>query len=179
MEAFNTDYLGAMDALLTTLKLRRDQLKGWPVAVIGAGGVARAIVAGLRDAQAEVTIYNRTAAKAQALAAEFGCRCDGLDGLEGPGCRLLVNCTSVGMHPNVDAMPVAASVLRPEMAVFDTVYNPVRTQLLRTAAEKGAVCIDGVSMFVSQAMAQFRLFTGQDADPALMREVVTRALGSD
>jgi 3-dehydroquinate dehydratase/shikimate dehydrogenase len=179
LEAFNTDYLGAMDALLTTLNLGCDQLKGWPVAVIGAGGVARAIVAGLRDAQAEVTIYNRTAAKAQVLAAEFGCRCEGLDGLEGRRCELLVNCTSVGMHPNVDAMPVPASVLRPDMAVFDTVYNPVQTQLLRTAAEKGAVCVDGVSMFVSQAMAQFRLFTGKDADRTLMAEVVARALGSD
>ena len=174
--AFNTDYIGAMEAILSGLGMRRDDLRGRPVAVVGAGGVARAIVAGLRDAGAQVTIYNRTVSRAQVLAEEFGCAYAPLDDLAKVKARLLVNCTTMGMHPDVGTMAVPAEHLRPEMAVFDTVYNPPQTQLLRLAAEKGATCIDGVTMFVNQAQAQFRLFTGQDAAPALMREVTTRSL---
>jgi 3-dehydroquinate dehydratase/shikimate dehydrogenase len=176
IQAFNTDYLGAMDAVFTGLKINTGRLDGWPVAVVGAGGVARAIVAGLRDAGADVTVFNRTVSRAQVLARELGCNDGSLDDLPGAKARLLVNCTSVGMHPNVDATPVPAEVLRPDMAVFDTVYNPVQTRLLQLAAQKGATCVDGLAMFVNQALAQFRLFTGQDADPVLMRQVVTQSL---
>jgi len=176
IKAFNTDYVGAMEAILSTLKIGRGDLKGRPVAVVGAGGVARAIVAGLCDAGARVTIYNRTVSKARALAGEFGCTHAALDELANVKAGLLVNCTNMGMHPEVDATPVPAEVLRPDMAVFDTVYNPAQTQLLRLAAQKGATCIDGVAMFVNQARAQFRLFTGEEADTALMRQVVARGL---
>jgi shikimate 5-dehydrogenase len=138
--------------------------------------VARAIVAALCDAGAKVTIYNRTASKAHALADEFGCTHAALDELANVKARLLVNCTRVGMHPEVDATPVPAEVLTSDMAVFDTVYNPAQTRLLRLAAEKGAPCIDGVTMFVNQALAQFRLFTGREGDADLMRAVVSAHL---
>jgi 3-dehydroquinate dehydratase/shikimate dehydrogenase len=176
IKAYNTDYIGAMEAITSTLRIGQGDLKGWPVAVVGAGGVARAIVAGLRDAGAQVTIYNRTVSKAQALAEEFGCAFAPLDDLAKVKARLLVNCTSKGMRPDVESTPVPLEYLYPDMAVFDTVYNPPQTRLLRLAADKGATCIDGVAMFVNQAMAQFRSFTGRDADAALMRQVVTRSL---
>ncbi len=143
-----------------------------PVAVVGAGGVSRALVAGLTDAGAKVTIYNRTVERAEKLATDFGCAWSGLEGLSHLDARLVVNCTSIGMHPKVGASPVPADSLRSDMAVFDTVYNPAETLLLRQAKAVGAQTIDGIAMFVNQALAQFRLFTTQSANPTLMRNVV-------
>jgi 3-dehydroquinate dehydratase/shikimate dehydrogenase len=172
LAAYNTDYAGALDAITAGMAIERAGLRDMPVAVVGAGGVSRAIVAGLTDAGAKVAIYNRTAERAQGLAAEFGCAAAGLDGLSTMNAKLLVNCTSIGMHPHVDATPVPAEFLKPDMTVFDTVYNPAETLLLKQARAKGAQTIDGLTMFVNQAAAQFKLFTGQAANTDLMRRVV-------
>jgi 3-dehydroquinate dehydratase/shikimate dehydrogenase len=174
---YNTDYAGAMDAVTTTLGILRKDLAGWPVAVVGAGGVARAIVAGLADAGAKITIYNRTLSMAKELARDFDCSFAPLGALTEMNAKLLVNCTSIGMHPKIDQTPVPAGCLRRDMAVFDTVYNPANTLLLQQARAAGARTIDGVAMFVGQAMEQFRLFTGQDADMLTMRKVVESRLG--
>jgi 3-dehydroquinate dehydratase/shikimate dehydrogenase len=170
--AYNTDYAGALDAISAGMRIERRDLWNVPVAVVGAGGVSRAIVAGLTDIGARVTIYNRTVERARELAAEFGCRSAGLDQLSEMDAELLINCTSIGMHPNVDATPVPAEYLQPDMTVFDTVYNPAETLLLKQAKQKGARTVDGVAMFVNQAAAQFRLFTGQSANTDLMRKAV-------
>ena len=175
--AYNTDYAGAMDAICQTLGMDRRDMAGQRVAVVGAGGVSRAIVAGLADVGAEVCIYNRTVEKARALAEVFACEYAGLDALASLQATLLVNGTSLGMSPNVETMPVPESVLTANMAVFDTVYNPLQTRLLKTAQAKGSAVVDGLAMFVGQAMAQFKLFTGQGGDPDLMREVVMTQLG--
>jgi 3-dehydroquinate dehydratase / shikimate dehydrogenase len=174
--ASNTDYAGALDALAKEAKISRAKLKGLPVAIVGAGGVARALVAGLSDAGANITIYNRTVERAENLAAEFGCAFEPLDGLSSVDAKLLINCTSIGMHPNVEAMPIPAEILKKTMAVFDTVYNPAETLLLKEAKQKKAKTIDGVAMFVNQAMAQFKLFTHQDANAELMRTTVLENL---
>jgi 3-dehydroquinate dehydratase/shikimate dehydrogenase len=172
LKAYNTDYAGALDAITAGMGIGRDGLRGLAVAVVGAGGVARAIVAGLSDAGADITIYNRTIEKAERLAGEFGCRYAALGELANMDARLVVNCTSVGMHPDVDDTPVPDGCLREGVTVFDTVYNPAETLLLRQARYGGAKTIDGVSMFVNQAMAQFRLFTGEAGDAQLMRKTV-------
>jgi 3-dehydroquinate dehydratase / shikimate dehydrogenase len=171
-DAFNTDYCGAMNAIYTSLGTCAAQMKGVKTALIGAGGVARAIGAGLVDVGAEVTIYNRTVTKAETLAGELGCQWAGLDALEDLACSLLVNCTSIGMSPKTEATPVPAPYLQSDMTVFDTVYNPLETQLLQQARACGAKTIDGVSMFVGQAMAQFKMFTGVQGNATLMRSVV-------
>lgn len=176
LRAYNTDYAGALDAIAAGMGIARDGFRDMPVAVVGAGGVSRAIVAGLTDAGAKVTIYNRTVERAEHLAADFRCAYSGLDGLWHLDAKLLVNGTSIGMHPRVDASPVPAESLRPDMAVFDTVYNPAETLLLKHAKAAGAKTIDGVAMFVNQALAQFHLFTGHPANPALMRNVVLDSL---
>ena len=119
-----------------------------------------------------IKIYNRTVEKAQNLAAEFDCEFAPLDDLESLDAKLLINCTSIGMHPNVDAAPVPAELLNKTMAVFDTVYNPAKTLLLKDARKKKAKTIDGISMFVNQAMAQFKLFTNEEGDAKVMRKVV-------
>ncbi|MHC4230686.1 MAG: shikimate dehydrogenase family protein, partial [Planctomycetota bacterium] len=170
--ARNTDYAGALDAITKGMKITRSDLNELSVAVVGAGGVARALVAGLSDAGAKITIYNRTVEKAEKLAAEFNCEFAGLDDLPGLDANLLINCTSIGMHPNTKATTVPAELLKKTMAVFDTVYNPARTMLIKEARKKKAKAIDGVSMFVNQAMAQFRLFTHTDGSAKLMRKTV-------
>jgi shikimate dehydrogenase len=176
LAGYNTDYAGALDAVTAGMGIERQDLRDMPVAVVGAGGVSRAIVAGLTDAGAKVTIYNRTQARAQELAVEFGCESAGLDGLSHLGAKLLINCTSIGMHPHVDATPVPAEYIRPDMTVFDTVYNPAETLLLKQARAQGATTIDGITMFVNQAAAQFKLFTGQPANRSVMRNVVCDSL---
>jgi 3-dehydroquinate dehydratase/shikimate dehydrogenase len=177
--AHNTDYAGALAAITAGMGIAREDLRDVPVAVVGAGGVARALVAGLTDAGARVTIYNRTVERAEDLAADFGCAFAGLDELPHLRAQLLINCTSIGMHPHVDATPVPAESLRPGMTVFDTVYNPAETLLLRQARDAGARTIDGVTMFVNQAAAQFRLFTREPADTNLMRRTVMDVLRKD
>jgi len=172
LAAYNTDYAGALDAITAGMGVERKDLKDVPVAVVGAGGVSRAIVAGLSEAGAKVTIYNRTVERAKELAADFGCKAAGLDDLLQLDARLLVNCTSIGMHPHVDATPVPSEYLKPDMTVFDTVYNPAETLLLKQAKAQGAKTIDGITMFVNQAAAQFKLFTNQPANTDLMRKVV-------
>ena len=176
LAAYNTDYAGALDAITAGMGITRAEFEGMPVAVVGAGGVSRAIVAGLSDAGAQVKIYNRTLEKAERLAGEFNCEFAPLDELRSLDAKLVINCTSIGMHPKVDATPVPQESLTPDMAVFDTVYNPARTLLLKQAESKNAKTIDGISMFVNQAMTQFRLFTGTDGNAELMRKTVCDCL---
>jgi 3-dehydroquinate dehydratase/shikimate dehydrogenase len=174
--AYNTDYAGALDAITSGMGITRTKFKSMPVAVVGAGGVSRAIVAGLSDAGAKINIYNRTVEKAEKLAAEFNCEFAPLDDLKNLDAKLLINCTSIGMHPNVDATPVPKEFIKKGMAVFDTVYNPAQTLLLKDAKKKKEKTIDGISMFVNQAMAQFKLFTNTTGNADLMRKTILDCL---
>jgi 3-dehydroquinate dehydratase/shikimate dehydrogenase len=200
LKAYNTDYSAALDSITSGLGITRAGLKELPVVIIGAGGVARAIVAGLSDAGAKIKIYNRTVEKAQKLAAEFGCEFAPLDDLPNLGAKLVINCTSIGMKKTEDGKqetedrrqktedqrpktshetPLPEEYLKKDMVVFDTVYNPAQTLLLKQAKKKRAKTIDGLSMFINQAAAQFKLFTGQDANHDLMRKVVVGYLSKN
>ena len=175
LSAYNTDYAGAMEAITSALG-PKPKLKELPIAVIGAGGVARAIVAALCDAGANIRIYNRTVERGRKLAAEFDCDFSPLDDLPNIDAKLVINCTSIGMHPDIDAAPLPKEYINKEMTIFDTVYNPPQTLLLKQAKQKKARTIDGVSMFVNQAAAQFKLFTGKDPNAKLMRKTVCNSL---
>ncbi len=177
IRAYNTDYIAALDVIGSAMGKGRSELKGLPVAIVGAGGVARAIVAGLADAGAKVKIYNRTIARAERLAVEFDCDFAGLDDLPNINARLLINCTSIGMHPNINETPMLKEFLKRDMTVFDTIYNPAETLLLKQAKELGLKTISGMEMFINQALVQFKLFTGKDANPKLMRKVIAERLG--
>jgi len=176
LAAYNTDYAAALDAITSTMGITRADLKDLSVAIIGAGGVARAIVAGLSDVGAKIKIYNRTVKKAEKLAAEFSCDFAPLDDLPDIAAKLLINCTSIGMYPNIDATPFPQECLKQDMVVFDTVYNPAETLLLKQAKEAGAKTIDGISMFVNQGLAQFKLFTDTDGNAELMRKTISNCL---
>jgi 3-dehydroquinate dehydratase/shikimate dehydrogenase len=173
----NTDYAGALGAITEALHCDRRDLRGLEVAVLGAGGVARAVVAGLRDSGCRVTIYNRHQPRSDALAKEFDCRAEAWEKrAAGSNTALLINCTSLGMWPDVDETPIPPDRLARGGAVFDAVYNPPETRLLREARLAGCRTIDGLSMFVHQAAAQFELWTGQQPDRSFMREIVEAQL---
>jgi shikimate dehydrogenase len=168
--AVNTLKIG-FNGLLSAHALGGDRhaLHGKKVAVIGAGGVSRAVVAGLVDVGARVRIYNRTLGKAESLAKEFRCKYAGIEDLTDHTADIVVNCTSLGS-------PVPEGVLSEGMTVFDTVYNPLETKLLRDAAAAGAATVNGAEMFIRQAMAQYKIFIGDEPDEDLMRKVVCQSL---
>jgi len=180
ISGYNTDYAGARDALCAALKIDKHGLHSKTCAVVGAGGAARAVVAGLVDVGAKVTVYNRTVAKAQALSEEFKCRYAPLEALTQMDAQVVINCTSIGMHPDVDKTPVPAEYIKSNMTVFDTVYNPAETLLLKQAAKAGAKTISGIEMFVRQAMAQYKLFIGTAEPPEkTMRETILSCLSQE
>jgi 3-dehydroquinate dehydratase/shikimate dehydrogenase len=178
--AYNTDYQAALDSLMANLPPGVDgsepTLNSRNVLLLGAGGVARAVAHALHRAGALVTITNRTPERALTLKEVVGCRVCDWEARNTITCDLLVNCTSVGMQPNVDECPIHPSMLKPGLVVFDTVYTPENTSLIREARSRGCHVITGVDMFVRQAALQFRLFTGREAPHEVMREVVRRAI---
>ncbi len=177
VSGYNTDYAGARDALTAAMGIGPHDLHNVKVAVVGAGGAARAVVAGLADVGARLTIYNRTISKARDLAGEFKCRYAALPDLATLDARVLINCTSIGMSPDADATPVPSEFIKKDMVVFDTVYNPLETRLLKESRAAGAKCISGVEMFIRQAMAQYKIFIGAEPDEDVMRAAVCERLG--
>ncbi len=170
----NTDWTAAIEAIERGLD--GEGLPGKRVALIGAGGTARAIAFGLKAKGANMCIYNRTVDRAAKLAEEVGCEWRGLDEIERLEADIIANSTSVGMHPNVDATPVPRSALRPDTVVFDAVYNPVWTRLLCDAEEVGCPTATGLEMFVNQAVQQFKTWTGLEAPRELMELVASEKL---
>jgi shikimate dehydrogenase len=165
----NTDWIGAVRAL--ELKA---SLSGARAVVLGAGGAARALVYGLRERGARVTVLNRDASRAQQLCGELGAHAAGaLDELAKTPHDVLVNTTSVGLGG--DESPVDASWISPKAVVMDAVYDPPETQLLRDAAARGACAISGKWMLVYQAAAQLREWTGRDAPVEVMAEAFDAA----
>jgi shikimate dehydrogenase len=92
--------------------------------------------------------------------------------------EVIIQCTPIGMHPNVDATLIPAELFRTGQVVFDVVYNPLETKLLREAKAAGLQTISGVEMFINQAVLQFEQFTGIEAPYAVMRQVVMEQLGT-
>ncbi|HXX47310.1 MAG TPA: shikimate dehydrogenase [Myxococcota bacterium] len=169
LAADNTDWLGVVAALEP-----HGPWAGKRALVLGAGGAARAVVFALRRLGMQVALVNRTPARAERVARELGARV----GSTGEPWELLVNATSVGMSPAADATPLAAALLRPGGLVFDTVYRPLETRLLREARERGLAVQDGLAMLVHQAVEQIRIWSGKRADPELLRRAALDALRS-
>ncbi|MFN0020461.1 MAG: shikimate dehydrogenase [Pirellulaceae bacterium] len=179
--AYNTDYKAAMSSIDGAFGGNEEggsSLKGKTALVLGAGGVARAIVFGLQRRGADVIIASRTAERADELANKFHVRSTAWSLRHTIKPDLLVNCTPVGMHPNLDESPFDQMYLKAGMVVFDTIYNPEQTLLIKQARESACEVITGVEMFVGQAAHQFRLFTGEDAPAEMMRQVVRRAISA-
>ncbi|MBC8109290.1 MAG: shikimate dehydrogenase [Anaerolineae bacterium] len=183
LRGFNTDYNAILDCITDKLNISRDQLSDYRVAIIGAGGTARTAVAALAEYGATVVIYNRTRDKSDALANEFNNRSGRvvaarMEKLCDSCCHIFINATPVGMSPNVDASPLDGQTVHftPDTLVFDTIYNPAETKLLRQAREQGAKTIGGSEMFIRQAAEQFRIWTGVDAPVQVMRQALQTRL---
>lgn len=166
LAGFNTDWIGA----LTALK-KRTNLKEKQVAVIGAGGAARAIVYGLRRKGALVKIFNRSLKKAKELAKEFKSQFSSLDSLEELAkMDIIINATSVGM--NEDQSLVDKKFLNKNQIIFDVVYSPKETLLIKNALKIGAKVVYGYEMLLYQGIAQFELYTGMKAPIETMRKAL-------
>ena len=181
IKGLNTDYKAAIDSLehaMGGVVENTSPLDGKTVVVLGAGGAARAIVYGLIKRGANCVIANRTLERSKQLSTDFGCRHVEWAARHGVGCDVLVNCTPVGMHPDVDESPYDKNRLRASMTVFDTVYNPESTLLIKQARDQGCTVVTGVEMFVRQAAWQYYLFTGKPAPADIMRETMKRSIGA-
>jgi len=154
-------------------------LRGKRALLLGAGGLGRAMAFALADAGALLTITDIDMKRAESLAKEVGAVAVH-SALRTPHSALafdvVLNCSPVGMHPDVGASPVPAEMLRKDLVVYDAVYNPAETKLLRDARAAGCRTVSGLDHFVRQAVEQFELWTGQPAPAETMRRVVIEAL---
>ena len=185
---YNTDYRAAMDCMEEGLKTQStignvdsnlttdDLFRGRSALILGAGGVARAIGYGLRQRGATVTIAGKTQERTAKLASDIGGRAISWGSRHEIKPGILINCTPVGMHPDVDSCPFDDKHLHEDMIVFDTIYNPDKTLLVKRATKTGCFVINGLDMFVRQAAYQYKLFTGLEPPIKVMRETVKRTL---
>ena len=167
---FNTD----VAAVVRPLE-RRLQLKGAKVLVLGAGGAGRAAVFGLVEKGAEVFIWNRSAENAKKLARQAKAKTIKREQLAKSSFDVIVNTTPVGMRGVKPASLLEPKELNARL-VFDLVYNPIDTPLIRMAREKGLPVVTGVEMFVHQGARQFEIWTGKPAPEEEMLRVVVHAL---
>ncbi|HEX7475607.1 MAG TPA: shikimate dehydrogenase [Dehalococcoidales bacterium] len=182
LKGYNTDAAG----FISSMTAEEINPQGKRIVVLGAGGAARAIAFILTDKGADVTIINRHLKPAQELAGHLAGRFrreitslelnpgnlkTALDGAD-----ILVNTTAAGMSPNVEDTLVPARLLKKSLIVFDIIYNPLKTRLLKEAEKKGARVMSGLEMLVRQGAAAFELWTGQKAPLEVMREAAIREL---
>ena len=165
----NTDASGFLHPLLN-----RVELKGRRAAVLGAGGAARAVAVALASSGCSVRVHARDRAKAADTAAIASAEV-GPWPPEPDSWDLLINCTPIGMHPRIDETPVPADQLTGQV-VYDLVYNPLMTRLLREAAARGCHTIGGLDMLVGQADEQFQWWTGTKPQSGVMREAALKRL---
>lgn len=158
---------------------------GKRIAILGAGGAARAIAVELGLSGAEqITIVNRSEQRGQELVdllnkdvkvtAELVHLHGDYDVVEGTD--ILINATSIGLGDAEARVPLNTDTLQPSLIVADVIFNPPQTRLLRDAAEKGCTTLDGLGMLVNQGVIGFKIWTGVDPDPQVMREALEEYL---
>ncbi len=167
----NSDSAGAMDALAEATEIADRR-----VAVIGAGGAARAVAYGVRHRGGRLRILNRSTDRGRALAEEFEGEFQPLSEADLRDCRVLINTTPIGMRPQTEAIPIPADRLHPGLVVMDIVYTPLKTRLLALAEARGCTTVDGLAMFIGQGARQFEWWTGGPAPIRVMTEAVRDAL---
>jgi 3-dehydroquinate dehydratase/shikimate dehydrogenase len=189
----NTDAPAACDTLIAAMRMNHKQFAGSRIAVIGAGGVARAVVAGLSRLGATVVLFNRTRARAIALADQFNGRptidnkparvlVGDADTFSSGNFHAFVNCTPLGMagtkeadRSPLDMFEGVGVPINERVTVFDTVYTPARTPMLADAEARGAKIVPGIDMFMRQAAMQFEQWTGQVIPHDLMFDAIRNA----
>jgi len=168
----NTDWLGLKRALESRISIR-----GKRIAILGAGGAARAAVYGVMAGRGEPILLNRTPQRAMRAAKDLGCGWAPWEGLGDLKAHILVNATPIGMFPKSHECPVEPELLSQFHLVVDMVYNPPRTRLLEEAEARGVGTMNGVEMLVQQGAEQIRIWTGMEPPVQIMRKAVMKALG--
>jgi 3-dehydroquinate dehydratase/shikimate dehydrogenase len=172
IKGYNTDAQGAMEPLENVC-----EIAGKRCAVVGAGGSSRAVIYGLKERGVEVQLFARDVKKAQILASDFSIEVFPLNEINKVKADILINTTPIGMHGHSqDQSLVHPSALQNFPIVYDLVYNPLETRLLKEASEVGCITISGLDMLIAQAGLQFALWTGQKASAALMRDAAINRL---
>lgn len=161
---YNTDWLGVRQPLAV--------MKGAKAVLLGAGGVAAAAAYAMMDLDMDLTILNRTAKKAEEMAAKFGCRSAEWSAFDRIEPDLVVNATPIGMEPDLKS-PLEQELLKQDMTVFDLVYTPPETPFIQAAWMKGCTAITGTEMFIGKAKEQFYLFFGIDVEKEKIRETLS------
>lgn len=175
LRGYNTDASAVLVPLFGLI-----DLNGASVAVIGAGGAARALLWSLLNAGARVNVFARDVELGNLTTEQFGVDCTTLAGASFSDFDVVVNTTPLGMRgPNEDLTPVVAKQLRGAKLAYDLVYNPIETRFISEAREAGCECIGGLPMLVAQAVDQFKLWTGKDASLDIMRDAASKALRSN
>ncbi|MDR0784568.1 MAG: type I 3-dehydroquinate dehydratase [Treponema sp.] len=161
---YNTDAMGFSESLLNFLGAK--DLKGKRVAIIGAGGAARAVVEEVRRFKGKALILNRTPIRARELAETFGFKWAELDSagfaLMEKYRNVIIQTTSAGMDSQIDVDPIEMFKFSGKEAVMDVIYHPQQTKCLERAAKAGCRILNGYDMFIRQARAQFHLFTKRE-----------------
>jgi shikimate dehydrogenase len=169
-------------AALKSLQEEGVGVKNKVVAIVGGGGAARSLALTFAlEGASEIRILNRTVSRAQSIAAEvekLGVRAiaGNLEEESLQGVNVLVNSTSVGMTPEIEQTPVSKSLLKPETAVYDIVYNPLETRLLRESREVGCKAVDGLGMLIYTNVYAAQVCAGVEISAQVMREEALRAL---
>jgi shikimate dehydrogenase len=163
---YNTDSRAAVTPL------KEAGIAGKTVLVIGAGGAARAVAFGIHENNGQLTITNRSQDKGRALAALYDADFVPMDRISHLRPDIVINTTSMGMTPHENVLSCPADCLTPATLVMDVVYTPLETRLLKVARQTGCRVVDGLTMFVAQAAAQFELWTGIRPDTQKMRQAV-------
>lgn len=173
LKGYNSDCLGAVTALEEITRL-----EGKQIAIIGAGGAARAIGFGVKSRGSGLTIVNRTIPNGEKLAAALGAEFIPISELCSLPFDILIQTTSVGMTPHIHQSPVPDALLTPGLLVMDIVYAPLKTRLLKDAEKAGCRTINGLSMFIHQAAFQFELWTQSPAPLAVMKQSLMDCLNN-
>ncbi|ATH92475.1 shikimate dehydrogenase [Bacillus glycinifermentans] len=175
---YNTDGEGFLKSLKQSLDQPVSELS---ILIIGAGGAARAIFTTLAAGKPKrLDVANRTPEKAEAFIHLYdGTKAMALSEAEDDLSvyDVLIQTTSVGMHPHVDDVPLSLARAKETCLVCDIIYNPLKTALLKEAEAKGLKTLNGVGMFIGQAALSFELWTGREPDMEKMKSIVLRKLG--
>lgn len=169
----NTDWIGLIAAMREHFSL-----EGKTIAVLGAGGAARAAVYGILREGGIPIVFNRSRDRGESLARWFGCDAQPLANLGKVEAEGIINTTPVGMSPLADETPIDQRYLPRFRWVVDTIYNPIETRLLREAKAAGCGVVTGLSMFIRQGAEQIRIWTGLEPPVELMTRVVMTALNT-
>jgi len=173
-KGYNTDAIGAKKAL----EHGGVRVHNKNILLLGAGGAARAIAFQLVQDGAVLTIANRTEKRAKGLAKEVGCSAGSLRNIKNLAAKadIIINSTPVGMYPDVNKSVIKKDALLAEHTVFDIVYNPAETRLIKDAKSVGARTINGVMMLVHQGAESFRIWTSRDPPLRIMENAVRKVL---